>query len=201
MADDWDTVTVLRKRAPNKATMKSESALNQARRAGTSIDTQQKCKYRTALILATYTGHPLSKGPIHVTFPSLILRFPKSLAGRSESFLILAGDSYSLKLLFLLADGASSNKQHVTTKNTAKLDRETEELRHASVSTDTGKVIMQARQAKAMSQKDLATVSENIERDWRFQIDWTTTCFVDVIALSRLIDFFLVVTTWRRNCV
>lgn len=29
MADDWDTVTVLRKRAPNKATMKSESAVNQ----------------------------------------------------------------------------------------------------------------------------------------------------------------------------
>lgn len=45
MADDWDTVTVLRKRAPNKATMKSEAAVNQARRQGNEVDTQQKCKY------------------------------------------------------------------------------------------------------------------------------------------------------------
>lgn len=45
MSDDWDTVTVLRKRAPNKATMKSEAAVNQARRQGGEIATETKCKY------------------------------------------------------------------------------------------------------------------------------------------------------------
>lgn len=61
----------------------------------------------------------------------------------------------------LCIGGAGSNKQHVTTKNTAKLDRETEELRHERVSLDLGKLIQQGRQAKGMSQKDLATVSNH----------------------------------------
>ena len=54
--------------------------------------------------------------------------------------------------------GAATNKQHVTTKNTAKLDRETEELKHEKVSLDLGRVIQQGRQSKGWSQKDLATV-------------------------------------------
>lgn len=41
---DWDTVTVLRKRAPKASALKSESVVNQARRQGLAIDTQQKCK-------------------------------------------------------------------------------------------------------------------------------------------------------------
>ena len=41
--------------------------------------------------------------------------------------------------------------------NTAKLDRETEELKHEKVSMDVGKLIQKARQAKNMTQKDLAT--------------------------------------------
>lgn len=41
---DWDTVTVLRKKAPKASTMKTESAINAARRQGATIDTQQKCK-------------------------------------------------------------------------------------------------------------------------------------------------------------
>lgn len=45
----------------------------------------------------------------------------------------------------------------MATKNTAKLDRETEELKHETISLDVGKIIQQARQAKGMSQKDLAT--------------------------------------------
>jgi len=53
--------------------------------------------------------------------------------------------------------GAGSNKQHVATKNTAKLDRETEELRHEPISLDVGKLIQQGRQARNMSQKELAT--------------------------------------------
>lgn len=53
--------------------------------------------------------------------------------------------------------GAGSNKQHVNTKNTAKLDRETEELRHETIPLELGKLIQQGRQAKNLSQKDLAT--------------------------------------------
>jgi len=49
----------------------------------------------------------------------------------------------------------------VTTKNTAKLDRETEELRHDKIPLDVGKLIQQGRQGKGLSQKDLATVGPN----------------------------------------
>lgn len=65
----------------------------------------------------------------------------------------------SLFIILFISDGAGTNKQHVTTKNTAKLDRETEELRHEKVPLEVGKIIMQGRQAKGLSQKDLATVS------------------------------------------
>lgn len=40
---DWDTVTVLRKRAPKASAMKTETAVNQARRQGMAVDTTQKC--------------------------------------------------------------------------------------------------------------------------------------------------------------
>lgn len=93
---DWDTVTVLRKRAPKASAMKTETAVNQARRQGVAVDTSQKF-------------------------------------------------------------GAGTNKQHVTTKNTAKLDRETDELKHDKVPLDIGKIIQQGRNAKGLSQKDLAT--------------------------------------------
>lgn len=49
------------------------------------------------------------------------------------------------------------NKQHSTNKNTAKLDRETEELHHDTVSLDVSKLIMQGRQSKGWTQKELAT--------------------------------------------
>lgn len=52
---------------------------------------------------------------------------------------------------------AGQNKQHSAAKNTAKLDRETEELHHQTIGMDVGKLIQQGRQAKEMSQKDLAT--------------------------------------------
>ncbi|XP_060593804.1 endothelial differentiation-related factor 1-like [Ruditapes philippinarum] len=49
------------------------------------------------------------------------------------------------------------NKQHAATKNTAKLDRETEELHHEHVALDVCKLIQQSRQAKGWTQKELAT--------------------------------------------
>ncbi|XP_055626514.1 endothelial differentiation-related factor 1 homolog isoform X3 [Toxorhynchites rutilus septentrionalis] len=93
---DWDTVTVLRKKAPKASTLKTESAVNLARRQGIPVETNQKYN-------------------------------------------------------------AGTNKQHVAAKNTAKLDRENEELKHKTVSHDVSKLIMQGRQAKGLSQKDLAT--------------------------------------------
>jgi len=93
---DWDTVTVLRKRQPKASAMKTETAINQARRQGLQIDTTQKY-------------------------------------------------------------GAGTNKQHVITKNTAKLDRETEELKHDKIPVELGKIIQQGRNSKGLSQKDLAT--------------------------------------------
>ncbi len=53
--------------------------------------------------------------------------------------------------------GAASNRQHGTSLNTAKLDRETEELKHDKVSMGVGKLIQQGRQAKGWTQKELAT--------------------------------------------
>jgi len=93
---DWETVTILRKKPPKASAMKSEQAINAARRQGVAVDTQSKW-------------------------------------------------------------GAATNKQHVTTKNTAKLDRETEELKHDKIPLDLGRLIQQGRQAKGWSQKDLAT--------------------------------------------
>lgn len=52
---------------------------------------------------------------------------------------------------------AGQNKQHLVTKNTAKLDRETEELHHDRVPLEVGKVIQLGRQEKGLTQKDLAT--------------------------------------------
>lgn len=51
----------------------------------------------------------------------------------------------------------------MTTKNTAKLDRETEELRHDKIPLDVGKIIQQGRQNKGLSQKDLATVGQRVQ--------------------------------------
>lgn len=52
---------------------------------------------------------------------------------------------------------AGQNKQHSANKNTAKLDRETEELHHGTISLDVSKLIQQGRQAKGFTQKDLST--------------------------------------------
>ncbi|EJW86115.1 transcriptional coactivator [Wuchereria bancrofti] len=52
---------------------------------------------------------------------------------------------------------AGGNKQHYATKNTSRLDEETEELHHERVSLTFGKVVQQARQSKEWTQKDLAT--------------------------------------------
>jgi putative transcription factor len=62
--------------------------------------------------------------------------------------------------LFIIGflDGAATNKHTGTTLNTAKLDQESEELKHASLSMDVAKLIQKGRQDKGFTQKDLATV-------------------------------------------
>eukprot|EP01137_Pigoraptor_chileana_P015029 Opistho-2@70427 len=97
MADnDWDSVTVLRKKPVSASAAKSEQAINQARRAGASIETEKKFS-------------------------------------------------------------AAMNRQHGTDKDTAKLDRETEELHHDRVPLDLSRTIMKARNDLKLTQKDLAT--------------------------------------------
>eukprot|EP01136_Pigoraptor_vietnamica_P010255 Opistho-1_new@3300 len=97
MADnDWDSVTYLKKKPVSASVAKSEQAINQARRAGASIETEKKF-------------------------------------------------------------AAGSNRQHATDKDTAKLDRETEELHHDRVTLDLARTIMKARNDLKMTQKDLAT--------------------------------------------
>lgn len=97
MADsDWDTVTVLRKKPQKASQLKTEQAVNQARRQGAQVETSTKY-------------------------------------------------------------GAATNKQHGTSMNTAKLDRETEELKHDRITVDVGRLIQQGRQGKNWTQKDLAT--------------------------------------------
>jgi len=52
---------------------------------------------------------------------------------------------------------AARNTQKGTTLNTAKLDAETDELKHKTVDLNVGKLIQKGRQAKEMTQKELAT--------------------------------------------
>lgn len=68
--------------------------------------------------------------------------------------------------LTLPPGAAGQNKQHSITKNTAKLDRETEELHHDRVTLEVGKVIQRGRQSKGLTQKDLATVRLFAAVEW-----------------------------------
>ncbi|XP_005998178.2 endothelial differentiation-related factor 1 homolog isoform X2 [Latimeria chalumnae] len=45
----------------------------------------------------------------------------------------------------------------MTSKSTAKLDRETEELHHQRLPLEVGKLIQKGRQEKGLTQKELAT--------------------------------------------
>ncbi|XP_028408333.1 endothelial differentiation-related factor 1-like [Dendronephthya gigantea] len=92
----WDEVTYLTKRTPKAGEMRSQQAVQAARREGKTVDTSKKFS-------------------------------------------------------------AGQNRQHSSAKDTAKLDRETEELHHERVSLDVGKIIQKGRMEKKMSQKDLAT--------------------------------------------
>lgn len=59
---DWDTVTVLKKRMPKASTMKTEKAVNAARRQGMPVDTQQKCKLISLSDCYTLTIRSMIRG-------------------------------------------------------------------------------------------------------------------------------------------
>ena len=86
---------------------------------------------------------------LHFMSANMLLKY--KLSSQSSAF-------YSRPSLHFSVS-AGTNKQVGTTKNTAKLDRETEELHHDTIGLDVGRLIQQGRQAKSMTQKDLATVS------------------------------------------
>lgn len=93
---DINTVTVLRKNAPPKTTLKTTADISAAKRAGYDVATEKK---------------------------------------------FVAG----------------SNKQHGMVKSATKLDQETgENLHHDTLGLDVARLIQQSRQAKEMTQKDLA---------------------------------------------
>ena len=62
------------------------------------------------------------------------------------------GDSIDTQL----KRGAATNKQHVPTNDLAKLDGETEALKHETISRELGQLIQKARTDKKMTQKELA---------------------------------------------
>ncbi|KAM7316658.1 hypothetical protein ACRRTK_024389 [Alexandromys fortis] len=130
---DWDTVTVLRKKGPTAAQAKSKQAILAAQRRGEDVETSKKCRYSSF--------HPQSQD---VLWDGL----PGGMVGQCP------GD---LPVSVALGGAAGQNKQHSITKNTAKLDRETEELHHDRVTLEVGKVIQRGRQSKGLTQKDLAT--------------------------------------------
>ncbi|KAK3088230.1 hypothetical protein FSP39_016417 [Pinctada imbricata] len=93
---DWSEVTYIGKKPPKGGQLRSQQAINAAKRSGAEIETTKKYD----------AGH---------------------------------------------------NRNKTIDKNTAKLDRETEELHHDTVTLDVSRLIQQGRQAKGLTQKELAT--------------------------------------------
>nr|CAG4652317.1 EOG090X0ILG [Triops cancriformis] len=83
-------------------------------------------------------------------------RAPKGASGKTEQ-IVNAARRQGVAVETATKYGAAQNKHAVTTLNTAKLDQETEELKHDKFPLDVGKLIQQGRQAKGWTQKDLAT--------------------------------------------
>jgi len=84
-------------------------------------------------------------------------KLPKGSSSTSEK-VINAARRQGVAVETVSKYGAASNKHTVTTLNTAKLDQESEELKHAQVPLEIGKLIQKGRQDKGLTQKDLATV-------------------------------------------
>lgn len=62
-------------------------------------------------------------------------------------------------IIFFLTTASSTKKFPTALKTNAELDQETEELKHEKVPVDIGRLILKGRQAKKLTQKELAIVS------------------------------------------
>lgn len=130
-------------------------AITGAQRRGEDIETTKKCE-------STVSLHNAKHGELGFLF---VLFFSRELWDfRNVVFLCscIPTNWYPPTLHLrshCYTGSAGQNKQHLVTKNTAKLDRETEELHHDRVTLEVGKVIQKGRQDKGLTQKDLATVS------------------------------------------
>lgn len=83
-------------------------------------------------------------------------RTPKASQMRSQQA-INAAQRQGLDVETSKKYAGGQNKQLSAAKNTAKLDRETEELHHEKIGMDVGRLIQQGRQDKKLTQKELAT--------------------------------------------
>ncbi|KTG02165.1 hypothetical protein cypCar_00017955 [Cyprinus carpio] len=124
---DWDTVTVLRK--------KGSAAQSKSKQPRPLIRLE---------ILDTNTTMQMTLQDYKTL---LLLLFQAIISAQRKGDAVETSKKWA----------AGQNKQHLVTKNTAKLDRETEELSHQRVPLEVGKVIQQGRQNKGLTQKDLAT--------------------------------------------
>eukprot|EP01135_Chromosphaera_perkinsii_P009280 Nk52_evm32s1705 gene=Nk52_evmTU32s1705 len=87
-----------------------------------------------------------------------VLRKPKARAaeGRSKQN-IESARRQGLEIDTEKKYRGGGNAQHSIHKNTAALDRETEELKHETVDMNVGKLIQKGRMEKGLTQKALAT--------------------------------------------
>nr|CAG4648387.1 EOG090X0ILG [Moina brachiata]SVE93371.1 EOG090X0ILG [Moina brachiata] len=83
-------------------------------------------------------------------------RIVKGVSGKSEQ-VVNQARRQGIAVETTSKYGAATNKHVGTSLNTAKLDQESEELKHQSLSLDVGKLIQKGRQDKGFTQKDLAT--------------------------------------------
>lgn len=82
-------------------------------------------------------------------------RAPKSSELKSEAAIAAAARA-GIPIDTSKKFAAGHNKQHEAAKNTAALDRETEELHHDRVDKDVARAMQQARVTKEWTQADLA---------------------------------------------
>ncbi|KAK2713447.1 endothelial differentiation-related factor 1 homolog [Artemia franciscana] len=82
-------------------------------------------------------------------------RLPKGTTAKSKQ-VVNAAQRTGVAVHTQLKYGAATNKHPVTPLNTAKLDHETEELKHEKLPLDIGKLIQQGRNGLGMTQKDLS---------------------------------------------
>nr|CAG4651476.1 EOG090X0ILG [Simocephalus serrulatus]SVE94615.1 EOG090X0ILG [Simocephalus serrulatus] len=83
-------------------------------------------------------------------------KLPKGVSAKSDK-VVNAARRQGLEVETVTKYGAATNKHTGTTLNTAKLDQESEELKHQTLSLDIAKLIQKGRQDKGFTQKDLAT--------------------------------------------